>query len=254
MKAIVKYLIQSVVLFFLLQGCASTGDPEDPTFNMAAADIYEEASRSLKAGDFEKAILFYERLESRFPHDKLTLRAQMEIAYAYYKDKEPESAILACNRFIKLHPNHPDVDYIYYLRGLASYDLSQTFLQKVFGSDPSERDPRAARRAFEYFAELVKKFPESRYVQDAVERMVFIRNNLAKYEVHVAKYYMSRGAYLAAANRGKYIVENYQQTPSVADALAIMVYSYNKLGMKDLARDTKRILELNYPEHSGKVK
>jgi len=175
----------------------------------------------------------------------------MEIAYAYYKDNEPESAILAADRFIKLHPTHPNVDYMYYLRGLASYDLSKSFLDKVFSVDPTERDPKSARRAFEYFSELVKKFPKSRYAKDSIQRMIVIRNRLAAYEVHVADYYLSRGAYLAAANRGKYVVENYQQTPAVPDALAIMVQSYDKLGMKDLAADTRHVLELNYPNHAS---
>lgn len=245
-------LIRLFLLFtalFLLNACASTGDPDDPTAKMDVAELYEEASDLLKKGDYETAIQYYERLESRFPYGKYAERAQMEIAYAYYKDNEPESAILAAERFIKLHPNHANVDYMYYLRGLASYDLSQNFLEKMFDIDPSERDPKSARRAFEYFAELLRKYPKSRYAKDAIARMTAIRNNLANYEVHVANYYLSRGAYLAAANRGKYVVENYQRTPAIADALAIMVSAYGKLGMRDLAVDTRRVLELNYPDH-----
>lgn len=232
----------------LLHACATT-DSDDPTANMDVAELYAEASDFLKKGDYETAIQYYERLESRFPYGKYAERAQMEIAYAYYKDNEPESAILAAERFIKLHPNHANVDYMYYLRGLASYDLSQNFLEKMFDIDPSERDPKAARRAFENFAELLRKFPKSRYAKDAIARMTAIRNSLANYEVHVANYYLSRGAYLAAANRGKYVVENYQRTPAIADALAIMVSAYDKLGMRDLAGDTRRVLELNHPEH-----
>lgn len=232
----------------LLHACATT-DSDDPTAKMDVAELYAEASDFLKKGDYETAIQYYERLESRFPYGKYAERAQMEIAYAYYKDNEPESAILAAERFIKLHPNHANVDYMYYLRGLASYDLSQNFLEKMFDIDPSERDPKAARRAFENFAELLRKFPKSRYAKDAIARMTAIRNSLANYEVHVANYYLSRGAYLAAANRGKYVVENYQRTPAIADALAIMVSAYDKLGMRDLAGDTRRVLELNHPDH-----
>jgi outer membrane protein assembly factor BamD len=238
-----------ILLALLLQACASTTNPDDPTSGMDAKEIYVEASDRLKSGDYESAINFYEKLESRFPYGQYAERAQMEIAYAYYKDNEPESAILAADRFIKLHPKHPNVDYMYYMRGLASYDLTKSFLDNLFNIDPTERDPKAARRAFEYFSQLIKKFPKSRYAKDAVKRMLVIRNSLAKYEVHVAKYYMSRGAYLAAANRSKYVVENYQRTPSVADALAIMVQAYEKLGMKDLAADAHRVLELNYPQH-----
>ena len=240
------------LLVSFVVGCATSS--EDPTEGMTVAQIYEEASGNLKSGDYENAILLYERLESRFPYGKYAERAQMEIAYAYYKDSEPESAIVAADRFIKLHPNHKNVDYMYYLRGLASYDLSESFMDSLFNVDPSQHDPKSARRAFEYFAELIKKYPKSKYSKDALQRMTLIRNNLAQYEVHVANYYMRRGAYLAAANRGKYVVENYQRTPAVADALAIMVAAYGKLGMNDLAGDTKRVLELNHPEHKSLTK
>ena len=237
--------------YILIQGCAVSPDDDDPTVGLDVAEIYQEANRLLKSGDYERAIVHYERLEARFPYGKYAERAQMEIAYAYYKDGEPESAILAADRFIKLHPNHENVDYAYYLRGLASYDLSETFLQGLFDVDPSQHDPKSARRAFEYFAELIKKHPKSRYSKDALERMALIRNNLAKYEVHVANFYMRRGAYLAAANRGKYVIENYQRTPAVADALALMITAYEKMGMTDLATDTRRVLKLNHPEHSS---
>lgn len=243
-------LFSITVVTLLLHACASTTNPEDPTSGMDAKQIYEQASDKLKSGDYETAIKFYERLEARFPYGQYAERAQMEIAYAYYKDNEQESAILAADRFIKLHPNHANVDYMYYMRGLASYDLTKSFLDSMFNVDPTERDPKAARRSFEYFAELIKKFPRSRYAKDAVQRMLAIRNSLAKYEVHVANYYLSRGAYLAAANRSKYIVENYQRTPAVADALGIMVKAYDKLGMKDLAADARRVLELNYPNNT----
>jgi outer membrane protein assembly factor BamD len=249
-KLLIRFFSITAIILFL-HGCASTSNPEDPTSGMDAKQIYDHASDELKNGDYETAIKFYERLESRFPYGEYAERAQMEIAYAYYKDNEQESAILAADRFIKLHPNHPNVDYMYYMRGLASYDLTKSFLENLFNVDPTERDPKAARRAFEYFAELIKKFPKSRYAKDAVKRMIVIRNSLAKYEVHVANYYLTRGAYLAAANRSKYVVENYQRTPAVADALAIMVQAYNKLGMKELATDAQRVLELNYPTYPG---
>jgi outer membrane protein assembly factor BamD len=238
-----------ILALSLLQGCASSGSRDDPTAGMNAEQIYNKANAELKSGDYESAIKYYERLEARFPYGQFADRAQMEIVYAYHKDNQQESAILAADRFIKLHPNHPNVDYLYYMRGLASYSLSKSFLDSLFNVDPTERDPKSARRAFEYFVELLKKFPKSRYAPDAVKRMVAIRNNLAVYEVHVANYYLSRGAYLAAANRSKYVVENYQRTPAVADALAVMVQAYKKLGMKELADDAERVLKLNYPNH-----
>lgn len=246
-------LCSLLAVTFFLHACAST-NPDDLTAGMDAKQIYQKASNELKLGDYETAIQYFEKLEARFPYGPYAERAQMEIVYAYYKDNEEESAILAADRFIKLYPNHPNVDYMYYMRGLASYHLTRSFLERTFNIDPTERDPQSARRAFKYFSELVKKFPKSRYAKDAVKRMIVIRNRLAEYEVHVASYYLSRGAYLAAANRGKYVVENYQRTPAVADALAIMVKAYTKLGMKELATDAQRVLRLNFPNyHSSQM-
>lgn len=234
---------------FILSGCASTLDPNDPTAGMDAAEIYKEAKTNLQDGNYETAIQFYEKLESRFPYGNYATRAQMEVAYAYYKFNEPESAILAADRFIKLHPNHPNVDYLYYLRGLASFGITKSSAAEFFGQDQTERDPKSVRRSFQFFAELVKKFPHSRYARDAVQRMTQLRNNLAQYEVHVAKFYFEKDAFVAAANRGKYVVENYQRTPAVAEALALMVKSYRKMDMPELARDALRILEVNHPEY-----
>lgn len=236
-------------LFLFLAGCSSSPDRDDSTFGMTAAELYQEAKANLDNANYDTAIQYYEKLESRFPYGNYATRAQMEVAYAYYKYDEHETAVLSAERFIKLHPNHPNVDYAYYLRGLASYSMSESFFGKLFNQDPTERDPKAARRAFQYFSELVKKFPKSRYAKDTVQRMTHLRNGLAKYEVHVAKYYFKRDAYLAAANRGKYVVENYQQTPAVADALALMVKAYRKLEKPKLAGDAMRILELNHPAH-----
>ena len=237
-------------LLLILGGCASTAtDPDDPTSGMNAAEIYKEAKTNLLDGNYETAIQFYEKLESRFPYGNYATRAQMEVAYAYYKFDEPEPAILAAERFIKLHPNHPNVDYLYYLRGLASFGITKSAVAETFGQDQTERDPKSSRRSFQFFSELVKKFPKSRYARDAVQRMTHLRNGLAQYEVHVAKFYFERDAYVAAANRGKYVVENYQRTPAVADALALMVKSYRKMDMPELARDALRVLEVNHPEY-----
>ena len=238
-----------IASIFVLGGCASTGDPDDPTAGLNAAEIYKEAKTNLQDGNYETAIQFYEKLESRFPYGNYATRAQMEIAYAYYKFEEPESAILAAERFIKLHPNHPNVDYLYYLRGLASFGITKSAIGKSMGQDATERDPKSSRRSFQFFAELVKKFPKSRYARDTVQRMTHLRNSLAKHEVHVANFYFKRDAYVAAANRGKYVVENYQRTPAVAEALALMVKSYRKLDMPELAKDALRVLEVNHPEY-----
>jgi len=245
----------SALLFAaFLTGCASSGDIDDDTYGMTVAELYEEAKSLLTGGEYEGAIQFYEKLESRFPYGTYAERARIEVAYAYYKDSQPETAIIAADRFIKLHPNHAYVDYAYYLRGLASFDNSISFLDKLFDQEPSERDPKSVRKAFKYFSELIQRFPKSRYTPDSIKRMKELRESLARYEVHVANYYQRRGAHLAAANRAKYIVENYQGTPSIPEALALMTDSYRKLGMHDLASDAFRVLELNHPEHEKTIK
>ena len=244
-------LLNLSALFFaaFLTGCASSSNMDDDTYGMTVAELYKEAKALLTNGEYENAIQHYEKLESRFPYGTYAERARIEMAYAYYKDLQPETAIIAADRFIKLHPNHANVDYAYYLRGLASFDNSVSFLDKLFDQEPSQRDPKSIRKAFKYFSELVQRFPKSRYLADSIKRMKELRENLARYEVHVAKFYQRRGAHLAAANRAKYVIENYQGTLAIPDALALMTQSYRKLGMHDLASDAYRVLELNHPEH-----
>ena len=238
----------SLVLLLLLSACATVED-EDPTAGQTAAEIYRDAREYLDEGEYESAIEYYERLESRYPYGPYAEQAQLEIAYTYYKSLEYESAILAAERFIKLHPDHRHVDYAYYLRGLARYDGDQSFMARWFNQDLTERDPKSMREAFRYFSELVTRFPDSRYTRDAIRRMYDLRNGLAKYELHVANYYVRRSAFVAAANRAKYVVTNYQGTPAVPEALAIMVKSYTELELTELARDARRVLEMNYPDY-----
>ncbi len=244
-------LLNLSALFFaaFLTGCASSGNVDDDTYGMTVAELYQEAKALLNNGEYENAIQHYEKLESRFPYGTYAERARIEMAYAYYKDLQPETAIIAADRFIKLHPNHANVDYAYYLRGLASFDNSVSFMNKLFDQEPSQRDPKSIRKAFKYFSELVQRFPKSRYAADSIQRMKELRETLARYEVHVANFYQRRGAHLAAANRAKYVIENYQGTLAIPDALALMTQSYRKLGMHDLASDAYRVLELNHPEH-----
>ncbi len=241
--------LSTLVFAAFLTGCASSGNINDETYGLTVAELYEEAKAKLTNAEYDSAIQYYEKLESRFPYGTYAERARIEMAYAYYKDSQPETAIISANRFIKLHPNHRHVDYAYYLRGLASFDNSISFFDKIFDQEPSERDPKSVRKAFKYFAELVQRFPKSRYVPDSIKRMKELRESLARYEIHVANYYQRRGAHLAAANRAKYVVENYQGTRAIPDALALMTDSYRKLGMQDLANDSFRVLELNHPQH-----
>lgn len=241
--------LSALFLAAILTGCASSGDVDDETYGFTVAELYEEAKTQLEKGEYETAIKYYEKLESRFPYGTYAERARLEVAYAYYKDSQPETAIISANRFIKLHPNHENADYAYYLRGLASFDTTVSFLDRVFDQEPSERDPKSIRQAFQYFSELIKRFPKSRYTPDSIQRMKLLRENLSRYEIHVANYYQRRGAYLASANRAKYVIENYQGTLAIPDALGLMIDSYRKLGMHDLADDAFRVLELNHPEH-----
>ena len=244
--------LSSLLLIFsllVLQGCSLLPEQIDETANMSASELYEKAKDSLNNGDYETAIKHFESLEARFPFGRYAQQAQLEIAYAYYKYDEPDSAIAALDRFLKRHPRHPHADYAYYLKGLANFTRGASFLDRVFPRDATERDNRAARQAFTDFSELVQRYPDSKYAKDAAQRVVFLHNGLARYEVNVADYYIRRKAYVAAANRAKNVLENYQRTPAVADALVVQVKSYRGLGLDNLAEDSLRVLRLNYPDH-----
>lgn len=235
------------LLALALAGCATWG--RDETHDWSAERFYEAARDAIDAGDFEKGANLFERLEARYPHGPYAQQAQLELAYAWYRAQEPASAIAAAERFIQLHPRHEHIDYAYYIRALASFQHAESLLDRLFRQDAAERDPQAARDSFAYFREVVQRFPDSRYAEDSTRRMIHLRNLLARYELHVADYYLRRGASLAAANRAKYVVENYDQTPSVPDALAMMVRAYRDLGQNDLAEDAMQVLRQNYPEH-----
>ena len=241
-------ILAFLMLFSLITGCSLLPDEIDETKTWSASKLYHTAKASLNEGDYAKAVKLYEKLEARYPYGAFAQQAQLEVAYAYYRDNEPLSAVAACERFIKLHPQHPNVDYAYYLRGLANFVEDQSFLARFSDQDMSERDPKAAREAFASFKELANRFPESKYTEDAVARMKYLVNALAGHEVHVGRYYYKRGAYVAAANRGKYVLEYYQQSPSLEEALVIMARSYGKLGLNDLREDTLRVIKKNFPD------
>ncbi len=235
-------VIPLLAILFTL-GCASTG--EDEMDKMSANELYDNAKQALNSGDYETAINTFERLEARFPFGKYAQQAQLEIAYAYYKFDEPDSSITTADRFIQNNPGNPHLDYAYYLKGLTNYTRGANLMDRLVPRDPSERDTRALRDSFNDFTLLVKKFPDSHYTPDAKKRLVYLHNMLAKYEVNVAYYYMKRGAYVAAANRAKYVIENYQRTPAAKKALEVLVQAYTKMGMDDLANDTQRVLDMN---------
>lgn len=240
-----------LVVSGFLGGCALLPEQIDETKDWSAQKLYSEAKASLSEADWERSIDLYEKLEARYPFGRYAQQALLESGYAYYKFGEPDSAISATDRFIKTYPRHPSLDYAYYLRGLVNFTRGDNIMDRLLPRDPAERDAGAARQAYFDFAELVKRFPSSRYAKDAGQRMLFLRNNLAQYEMHVADYYMRRGAYVAAANRAKQVIESYQGTPAVPQALATLVQAYRELGMDDLAADAERVLKLNYPDHAG---
>jgi len=230
-----------------LAGCGLLPEQIDETKDWSASRLYAAAKSDLSEGNYERAIKMFERLEARYPYGPYAQQAQLEVAYAYYKDNEPVSAIAAADRFIKLHPNHPHVDYAYYLKGLANFVEERGLLAGLGSQDMSERDPKAARESFDAFKELVTRFPDSKYTPDALARMRYLVNALARHEVHVARYYYKRGAYVAAANRGKYVVEHYPQAPALEEALYMMALSYDRLDLADLRDDALRVLRLNFP-------
>ena len=230
----------------ILAAC-SNEDKYDETKEWSAEKLYREAKDELNGGNYKKAIGYYEKLEARYPYGKLAQQAQLEIGYAYYKDKDVVSALAAADRFIKLHPNHPNVDYAFYLKGLVNFNEDLGIFGSISGQDLGERDPKAARESFEAFKELVTRFPESRYTPDATARMRYLVNAMAINEVRTAEYYLRRTAYVAAVNRAQFVVQNYQQSPAVEQALIVLVKSYDALGLNELRDDTARLLKLNFP-------
>jgi outer membrane protein assembly factor BamD len=230
-----------------LGGCGLLPEVKDETAGWSAQKLYSEAKDNLNEGNYERAVKLFETLESRYPFGRYAQQAQLEVAYAYYKDNEPISAIAACDRFVKLHPNHPNVDYAFYLKGLANFNDDLGILGNLVDQDMSERDPRAAREAFLTFKELVTRFPDSKYAEDSTARMKYLVNALAENEIHVAKYYIKRKAWVAAANRAKEVLKTYPDSPAVEEALAILVVSYDKLKLTDLRDDAQRVLKLNFP-------
>jgi outer membrane protein assembly factor BamD len=232
-----------------LSGCAIFGSPTelDETKGWSAQRIYTEADEKMRSRDYEKAIKYFETLESRYPHGRFATQAQMDKIYAYYKRNDPISTIASADRFIKLHPDHPNIDYAYYMKGLATFN-ERGVIEKLTKQQISDRDPKSLRESFLALKELVTRYPNSRYVKDATLRMTYLVDMLANHELHVARYYMKRQAYLASVNRCKFVLETYPDSPSVEEALVIMISAYDLMGMDDLKQDTLRVLQTNYPD------
>ncbi|UCJ16986.1 outer membrane protein assembly factor BamD [Pseudomonas sp. MM211] len=245
--------VKHLLLIAILALTAACSSKEVLDENLSEAELYQQAQQDLDNGSYTSAVTKLKALESRYPFGRYAEQSQLELIYANYKNAEPEAARSSAERFIRLHPQHPNVDYAYYLKGLASFDQDRGLLARFLPLDMTKRDPGAARDSYNEFAQLTSRYPNSRYAPDAKQRMIYLRNLLAAYEIHVAHYYLSREAYVAAANRGRYVVENFQETPSVGDGLAVMVEAYQRLTLDDLAATSLETLKLNYPDHSSLV-
>lgn len=239
------FLLLSIVF---LAGCHH-GTKKDATEVLPVDQMYTVAKQALLDGNMSKAIQYDQRLIARFPFGPYTEQATLDLAYAQYKTGKPADAYSTINRFIKTYPTHKHVDYAYYLRGVINFDRDKGFLDHYANQDMTKRDQGNTLKSFEDFSDLVTRFPNSRYSADARQRMIYLRDNLAKAQLNVAEFYLRHGAYVAAANRAKDIVDKYQRTPEVGDALAVMIISYKKLNQDKLAADAERVLKLNYPNH-----
>jgi outer membrane protein assembly factor BamD len=240
-----KTFVLSLAAAALLAGCGSFD--KDPTAKWDAERLYAEAKDEMTIANWKRARELLEKLEARYPFGRYAQQAQIEIAYTYYKEGESAQAVAAADRFLKLNPNHVHADYVHFLKGLALFNDDLGLFGRRLGRDPSSRDPKAMREAFDAFKELVIRFPNSRYAQEATARMNYLVNALAQSEVNVARYYLARGAYLAAIQRAQAALRDYVGAPASEEALAILVRAYDALGLTDLRNDAERVLLKNYP-------
>ncbi len=238
-------------LMALLPACSlfHTKQTLPETETLQVGELYQKANEYLQDGNYDKAEKYYKRLTARFPFGPWSEQAQLDLAYVEYKGNKPDDAYSSVNRFIKTYPAQRHIDYAYYLRGLINFNRSTGILDRWFGRSDADRDPSYNQQSFNDFAQLVQRYPNSRYAADARQRMIYLRNLLAEHELNVAMYYLRRQACVGAANRGKYIVEHYQSSPQTADALAIMAKCYAELGQDKLSTDARKVLQANYPGH-----
>jgi outer membrane protein assembly factor BamD len=244
-------LFAVLALVLAVSACSMFGHKRETIDTMPVEALYNKAHSSLVSGDYAAATRAYQRLIARFPSGDYNEQAQLDLAYSQYKDNQPDDALSTINRFIKTYPTNNHVDYAYYLRGLINFGRTTGFVERLTKSSggQSRRDQGYNLQSFDDFAELSRRFPDSAYTADARQRMIYLRNLLAQYEINVAEFYLHNKAYIAAADRSQYVIEHYQQAPQTADALAILTRSYLALDRKDLATQTRKVLALNYPDH-----
>ncbi len=240
-------------LTLLISGCSWFGGGENETPDIPEQELYEQALNFLELENYPLAIEKLQLLEARYPFGRYSEQAQLELIFAYHKNNESEAARATADRFIRLNPNHENLDYALYLKGLTAFEKDRSFFERYLPIDETQRDPGSALESFQSFHQLVSRFPNSEYAPDSQKRMTYLKNRLATYEMHVARYYVKREAWVAAANRGRYVIENYQETPAVPDALTVMVLAYNELGMTDLAADSQAVLDANFPDYVSNI-
>jgi len=243
-KNLTTLILAAAIGMLTLAGCGGGGRVRQPTAD--ADKLYEQAQTATKNSNFREAIGYYEQLEARYPFSNAAKQAQLDLMFAYYKNREPEAAIDQADQFIRENPAHPRVDYAYYIKGLVQFERAPNLFERWFKADLTQRPPLDARKSFQSFQTILERFPNSEYAGDARQRMIFLRNRLASYEVYVADYYLKRGAYVGAINRSKYALENYDGAPQLKRALQIMAQSYRQLGLTDLAQDSERVIKENY--------
>ncbi len=241
-----RLFVAVLAIAVAVAGCAGNDEPKD--FAGSVTEAYTTAQESLENGNYRRAIQIYEQLQARFPFSDFSTQINLELMYAYYKVEAPEQAVDIADTFLRENPTHARADYALYIKALAYFDDSTGFLERVFRKQITNRPPRDAELAFSLFSRLIERYPASPYAADAQQRMIFLRNRLAAYENSVARYYVKSGAYVAALNRAKGALENYDGADSGKDSLKIMIRAYEGLGMNDLAADTRRVLENNFPD------
>ena len=247
-RSLYRTLIPVIAVALISAVTASCSSNQDKIAKGSEQDIYNRAQRYLNGSNWDLSIQVLQALEETYPFGVYADHAQLELIYAYFRAGEYEASIASADRFIRLHPQHRNVDYAFYMRGIASFYNDSSF-SSIFPTDITKRDPGTAKESFNYFSQLLQEYPDSAYTLDAKKRMIYLRNTLARAEINVANYYFKRGAYLAAANRGRWVVENMQETPAVPDGLAVMAQAYHLLDMQSLSDDAAHVLIHNFPDH-----
>jgi outer membrane protein assembly factor BamD len=241
-------IFAALALALGLAGCGWLPERQDETAGYSADKLYSLGHEALAEGNYTRAVKLFETLETRFPYGRYAQQAILESAYASYRAGETAASIASAERFIRTYPNHPNVDYAYYLKGLVYFREDQGILGYVYELDLSEREPKSMRESYAAFKELITKFPDSRYAADSADRMRYLTNSLALYEVKVGRYYFNRGAFVAALNRAQASITTYPRTPANEDALALLAQSYDRLELPQLRDDAQRVLKQNFPQ------